>query len=117
MITIQQYRVSVGNFNIKSLTFKIKRPIYRSKLSKSGYKESKMGFSRGLALKIILISLLFGVNINNSYSKVCKANSNKVNHIINGNISKKGFLSLYTWNKGNSSFRNRRDDIEVTLER
>ena len=48
---------------------------------------------------------------------MCKENSNKANHILNGNISKKGFLSLYTWNKGNSSFRNRRNDIEVTLER
>ena len=37
--------------------------------------------------------------------------------MLNGNISKKGTLSLFTWNKGNSTFKNKRDDILVTLER
>ena len=67
--------------------------------------------------KLILLFFLLGVNINNTFSKICQASSNKINHSTNGNISKKGTLTLFTWNKGNSTFKNKRDDILVTIER
>ena len=67
--------------------------------------------------KLILLFFLLGVTINNTFSKICQASNNKLNHSINGNISKKGTLTLFTWNKGNSSFQNKRDDILVTIER
>ena len=60
---------------------------------------------------------LLGVTINNTFSKICQVANNKINHTINGNISKKGTLTLFTWNKGNSTFQNKRDDILVTIER
>ncbi len=60
---------------------------------------------------------IFGANVNNSYFKTCQEASNKNNHILNGNISNKGNFSLFTWNKGNSTFKNKRDDILVTIER
>ena len=77
----------------------------------------RLGYKLGIGIKITFLLFLLGVNVNNTYSKICQESSNKNNHILNGNITKKGNLSLYTWNKGNSSFKNRRDDILVTLER
>ena len=58
-----------------------------------------------------------GVNLNNTFSKVCQINNNRINHTVNGNISKKGTITLFTWNKGNSTFKNKRDDILLTIER
>ena len=55
--------------------------------------------------------------MSNSYSKVCQTMNNKVLHANNGNISKKGNFSLFSWNKGNSLFSNKRDYILVTLDR
>lgn len=52
-----------------------------------------------------------------SYDDVCKKNRNKNMHILNGKISKNGSHFLLTWNKGNSSYSNKRDDISITLER
>ena len=43
--------------------------------------------------------------------------NNKNNHSLNGNISKKGTITLFSWNKGNSTFGNKRDDILVTIDR
>ena len=55
--------------------------------------------------------------VNNSYGKRCQEANNKNNHSLNGNISKKGTITLFSWNKGNSTFGNKRDDILVTIER
>ena len=117
MISIQQYRVAVGNFNLKAYYFKVNCSTNGSKGAKRGSYKIKAGFLMRFGLKILIFAIIFGLNANNNYSKVCKESNNKLNHILNGNRSKSGFLSLYTWNKGNSIFRNRRNDIEVTLER
>ena len=80
---------------------------YDDKSRGKGGKEkiSLKGGKFGFNLKIILLFFLFGVNINNTFSKVCQVSNNKTNHMINGNISKKGTLTLLTWNKGNSTFK------------
>ena len=117
MISIQAYRVSVGIFQSKFFKIRPKCSTYGINGGNRGKNDYRIGNKLGLGIKILLLLVLFGVNVNNNYSKVCKESSNKINHILNGNISKKGNLSLYTWNKGNSSFKNRRDDILVTLER
>ena len=75
------------------------------------------GLLIGIGLKLILMSLLFGIQANNNYKKVCQGSNNKLNHVLYGNRSKGGNLSLFTWNKGNSTFSNRRNDIEVTIAR
>merc|ERR1712240_272533 len=56
-------------------------------------------------------------NINNNSSKVRQDYNNKINHIQNGNIMKKGTFTLVTWNKGNGTFKNKRDDILLTIDR
>ena len=117
MISIQAYRVSVGIFQSKSFNIRPKCSTYGTNRANRANNEYRVGYKLGLGIKIILLLLVFGVNLNNGYSKVCKESCNKINHILNGNITKKGNLSLYTWNKGNSCFKNRRNDILVTLER
>ena len=119
MISIQAFRISVGLFQLKFSKFKLKNSAYRDKNRGNGGEEkiSQKGSKSGLNLKIILIFFLLGVNINNTFSKVCKVTNNRINHTLNGNISKKGTLTLFTWNKGNSTFKNKRDGILVTIER
>ena len=80
-------------------------------------KNSLIGGILGFNTKIILIFFLLGVNTNNNFSKVSQVSNNKINHTLNGNIMKKGTLTLLTWNKGNGTFKNKRDDILVTIER
>ena len=76
-----------------------------------------MGGNFGTWINMILIFFLLGVNINNNFSKVRQDYNNKINHMQNGNIMKKGTLTLITWNKGNGTFKNKRDDILVTIKR
>ena len=70
-----------------------------------------------LNLKLLIIFFLLGVHIDNTYSRVIQVSNNRTNHILNGNITKKGNLTFFTWNKGNSSFKTKRDDILITIER
>ena len=118
MISLQAYRVSVGIFQFKCSRFKPKNLTYAHK---NGGKILENNRSKGdnlsFIIKIVLIFFLLGVNTNNNYSKVCQASNNRTSHTLNGNISKKGTLTLLTWNKGNSTFKNKRDDILVTLDR
>ena len=116
MISPQAYRISIGIFNVKSSNYLAKNSTYcngRGEIKKNRTKSSRFG----LNLKILIIFFLIGVQVNNTYSRVLKATNNRTNHILNGNITKKGNLVLFTWNKGNSSFKNKRDDIIITLER
>ena len=117
MISIQAYRVSVGTFQFNFSKVRSKGSTYGKNRGNGGKNKCRLGYTLGWGIKTILLLFLLGVNVNNTYGKVCKDSCNKTNHILNGNISKRGNISLYTWNKGNSSFKNRRDDILVTLER
>ena len=116
MISIQAYRVSVGIFQSKFFKIRSKCSTYGTNWGNGGKNKYRLGQNLGWGLKIILLLFLLGVNVNNTYGKVCKDSCNKINHILNGNISKRGNFSLYTWNKGNSSFKNRRDDIGPLLD-
>ena len=117
MISLQAYRISVGSFQCKLNNFKPKNLTYVKNRGNRGKNSYLVGGKLGFSLKIILLLFLLGVNTNNTYNKICQESNNKNNHISNGNISKKGTISLFTWNKGNSTFKNKRDDILVTLER
>ena len=117
MISIQSYRLSIGLFQFKSRNLKVKNSTYEDKFRGKGGRDKISAKGVKINFKIILLFFLLGVNINNTFSKVCQVSNNKINHSINGNISKKGTLTLFTWNKGNSTFQNKRDDILVTIER
>ena len=117
MILIQSYRISIGLFQFKSRNLKANNSTYEDKIRGKGDRDKIRARGVKINFKIILLFFLLGVNINNTFSKVCQVSNNKINHSINGNISKKGTLTLFTWNKGNSTFQNKRDDILVTFER
>merc|ERR1711867_242832 len=105
MISIQAFRISVGLFQFKFRSLKPKNSTYADKSrGNRGKKNSLKGGKLGFNIKIILLFFLLGVNINNTFSKVCQVSNNRNNHTLNGNISKKGTLTLFTWNKGNSTF-------------
>ena len=119
MISIQAFRISVGLFQFKTIKPKFKNSAYCDTNRGNGdnRRNSTKGNKYSLNLKIFLIFFLMGVNLNNTFSKVCQINNNRINHTVNGNISKKGTITLFTWNKGNSTFKNKRDDILLTIER
>ena len=52
-----------------------------------------------------------------SHDNINQKTRNRVIKAINGNISKNGSYFMMSWNKGNSKFTNKRDDISITLDR
>ena len=118
MISLQAFRISVGLVQFKFKSFKPKNSTYV--YNNGSYKGKNNSLIRGILgfnTKIILIFFLLGVNTNNNHSKARQESNNKYNHIINGNITKKGTLTLLTWNKGNGTFKNKRDDILLIIKR
>ena len=96
MITLQAYRVAVGTFQCKLVNIRPKCSTYGTNGGNRAKNDYRLGGKIGPIIKIISLLFIFGVNVNNSYSKICQEASNKNNHILNGNISKKGNFSLYT---------------------
>ena len=60
--------------------------------------------------------LIFSNATNHRYSCICAKNVNKLQHCSNGNI-KGTNLSIFHWNKGNSLFVNKIDDIHFILDK
>ena len=60
--------------------------------------------------------LIFSIATNHRYSCICAKNVNKLQHCSNGNI-KGTNLSIFHWNKGNSLFVNKIDDIHFILDK
>ena len=60
---------------------------------------------------LLFIIILFNSQINNNFNLFLATNNNKLSHTNNGNISKLGSLKILHFNKGNSKFENKIDDI------
>ena len=93
MISIQSYRISIGLFQFKLRNLKPRNSTYDDKSRGKGGKEKISAKGGKFNFKIILLFFLLGVNINNTYSKACQVSNNKINHTINGNISKEGYIN------------------------
>ena len=107
MITIDIHRFRIGIFNLscsKNKPKNIKQNIFKSKKSK-------------LFSLFFIFLLINGLSISCNSSKITQKNHNKIQHICNGNISKNGTYSMISWNKGNSNFSTKRDDILITINR
>ena len=68
-----------------------------------------------LFLHIYFYISLFGTQINSNYSKFKQIQNNTIHHLTYGNISNNGSYKFATWNKGNSNFHNKIDDIKIIL--
>ena len=55
-------------------------------------------------------------NVNSHYIHCIAKVNNKISHIYNGNIYKRGGIKMVHVNKGNSNFENKIDDIKVVLD-
>ena len=102
MTDISTYRAQIGLFNL------------RYKRLKS--KPSKISFFKYNVFSFIFIFLILGAQTCNNFSKVKQLSCNKCNHMIHGNISANGTYKFITWNKGNSLFSNKIDDIKYILD-
>ena len=99
------YRCAIGTFNILLNTFRSKDP------------NKNFSFSFHTLRKMFLFIFSIWNFINDSFSKILQSKNNKTNHMVHGNISGGGTYKLLTWNKGNSNFSNRRDDVLISLNR
>ena len=97
------YRCTIGIFNIILNIFK----------SKDSNKNFIFSFNT-LRCMLLFFFLLWNI-INSSFSKILQSKNNKINHMVYGNISGIGTYKFLTWNKGNSNFSNRRDDVIISL--
>ena len=102
MTDIQTHRSQICLFNSKTFTFKNK---------KYNHKNSKVP----LYTFLFIFFLLLGAQNVNNFSKIAQSKVNSSKHIDNGNISAKGNLKFYHWNKGNSNFCNKVDDIHFII--
>ena len=102
MTDLQTYSSKIGLFSLKTFSFKTK---------KCNKTHSKVSF-----YTFFFTFLLLGAQICNNFSKANQAKLNNSKHTENGNISAKGNLKLYHWNKGNSNFSNKVDDINFILQ-
>ena len=103
MIDICQYRTSIGSFYLKTFKYKFK------------YKSKSNPQNSNFKINLILIFLIFGAQINDNFDKITSTQNNKLSHIIHGNISKNGSYKIVSWNKGNSLFQNKLDDIKFII--
>ena len=60
--------------------------------------------------------LLINSQINFNFDCMIKKNHNKNLHSINGNIPTKNNYQLLHWNKGNSDFHNKINDVLLTID-
>ena len=95
----------IGIFHIKYLKLR------KFKCKNSSYIKSNLNRTF-----LFLILLLLGAQSCKNYSLYLKTKSNKNNHTINGNISAKGSLKFMHWNKGNSNFTSKVDDIKKIID-
>ena len=102
MITIQLYRCSIGTFD--------------SICKKSSAKVKCKNNIIKISFYFFLFSFIL-LNSATSYESSKQQSRNKLIKTINGNISKNGSFYMMSWNKGNSKFSNKRDDIAITLDR
>ena len=110
MISLEQYRTVIGNFNLKYYD----KGIRGSKGYNSNYRGKYRGF---IGVKMIGLIWIFIVMIS-MYDQICSSNRNKECHITNGNICKsKKSLDIMHWNKGPAHLQNKSNDMNYILDR
>ena len=106
-ITIESYSLNIGTFNNRLHT--------RHKLCSSTSSGDSFRFNK--KSKIYLLCIIFIVITQNStFSATIQSTNNKNSHISNGNI-KATSIKIAHFNKGNSKFDNKLDDIHYIIDK
>ena len=106
-ITIESYRLNIGTFNNRLHT--------RHKLCSSTSSSDSFRFNK--KVKIYLLCIIFIIITQNStFSATIQSTNNKNSHITNGNI-KATSIKIAHFNKGNSKFDNKLDDIHYIIDK
>ena len=106
-ITIESYRANIGIFNNKPSHTKIRL--------KTTNTHHQCIFNKNLKIYTLLCIFFFIIQSNN-YSQTQQAHHNKLTHSINGNI-KHNNIKIAHFNKGNSKFDNKIDDIHYIIDK
>jgi len=101
MISVEQYRASIGSFSSIKYTFRDNR----------GSSFNKNNIKLGIILALLV---LIGVQGEGGFDRVVQKSRNKSMHSKVGN--NKFNLKMLHWNKANTTFRNKMDDIYEILD-
>ena len=105
-ITIESYRINIGIFN--------NRPPKKHKTFTKSNTNFTFKFNKNLKT-CLLILIFFTITQSNNFSVALQNNNNKLSHISNGNI-KLTNIKITHFNKGNSKFDNKIDDIHYIID-
>ena len=106
-ITIESYRINIGTFN--------NRPLKTHKSFSKHNTNKNFKFNKNLKIYLLLI-IFFTITQSNNFSITRQNNNNKLSHILNGNI-KLTNIKIAHFNKGNSKFNNKIDNIHYILDK
>ena len=112
-VCINLYRISIGTFN--------NNRCYLGKNTEPRFK-SRYNFFKNYKHKFILILIISSFLINNincqsNYNAYMQKHNNKIAHITNGNITKLRNIKFLQWNKGNSNFSTKIDDLKIIIDK
>ena len=106
-ITIESYRANIGIFNNKPLHTKTKVTNINA--------HHQFTFKKNCKIYTLLCILFFIIQANN-FSHIQQINNNKISHSTNGHI-KHNNIKIAHFNKGNSKFDNKIDDIHYIIDK
>ena len=106
-ITIESYRINIGTFN--------NRPLKTHKSFSKHYTNKNFKFNKNLKIFLLLI-ILFTITESNNFFITRQNTNNKLAHILNDNIMLTN-IKIAHFNKGNSKFTNKIDDIHYILDK
>ena len=106
-ITIESYRANIGIFN--------NRPLHTKTKVTNINTHHQFTFNKTFKIYTLLCIFFFTIQANN-FSHIQQAHNNKLSHSINGNI-KHNNIKIAHFNKGNSKFDNKIDDIHYIIDK
>merc|ERR1711867_423504 len=106
-ITIESYRLNIGTFN--------NRPHKKYKSHSKANINHTFTFNKDLKIYLLFI-IFFTITQTSNFSITLQNNNNKSSHILNGNI-KLTNIKIAHFNKGNSKFDNKLDDIHYIIDK
>ena len=115
-VTLDSYRQNIGLFNNTLYRhFSLKNYKHNFKHTYSHNKHFKKPSHKPIGPILIFLLIFIFSNLNINYIKCNQNINNKKSHIYNGNI-KLTSIKFIHFNKGNSKFENKIDDIHFIIQ-